>query len=210
MVLTERALDRESMVEHQLRRRGIRDEGLLEAFRTVPREEFVGDAVGEFAYEDTPLPIDEGQTITQPYILAVMVQALDLRPTDRVLEVGASYSYARADSADLGPDPIERFPRHRADGWGRVTPTAMLAALVRARYAGRAMDLGMTTPAYVVWDASLTANLRGDWRLTIKATALRDGRWPVVSQCEVPVRFTGGASPDDHGADCAGHSRLAR
>ncbi|HET8784723.1 MAG TPA: protein-L-isoaspartate(D-aspartate) O-methyltransferase [Candidatus Limnocylindrales bacterium] len=96
MVLTERALDRESMVEHQLRRRGIRDEGLLEAFRTVPREEFVGDAVGEFAYEDTPLPIDEGQTITQPYILAVMVQALDLRPTDRVLEVGAGSGYAAA------------------------------------------------------------------------------------------------------------------
>ena len=94
----------------------------------------------------------------------------------RVLEVGASYSYAHADSADLGPDPLDRFPRHRADGWGRVTPTAMLAALVRARYAGRGIDLGVTTPAYVVWEASVTANLRGDWLGVLRCDDLLDQR----------------------------------
>jgi protein-L-isoaspartate(D-aspartate) O-methyltransferase len=113
MVLTDRALDRESMVDRQLRRRGIRDEGVLEAFRSVPREAFVGDAVGEFAYEDTALPIEEGQTISQPYIVAVMVQALDLRPTDRVLEVGAGSGYAAAILARRAERvfAIERNPR---------------------------------------------------------------------------------------------------
>jgi protein-L-isoaspartate(D-aspartate) O-methyltransferase len=84
------------MVERQLWRRGISDERVLDAFRSVPREAFVGDAAEEFAYEDTALPIDEGQTISQPYIVALMVQALDLRPTDRVLEVGAGSGYAAA------------------------------------------------------------------------------------------------------------------
>jgi protein-L-isoaspartate(D-aspartate) O-methyltransferase len=113
MVLTDRALDRESMVDRQLRRRGIRDDGLLEAFRSVPREAFVGDSVAEFAYEDTALPIEEGQTISQPYIVAVMVQALDLRPTDRVLEVGAGSGYAVAILARRAERvfAIERNPR---------------------------------------------------------------------------------------------------
>jgi hypothetical protein len=94
----------------------------------------------------------------------------------RVLEVGGSYGYARADSADLGPDPIDRFPRHRADSWARVTPTAMFAAFVRARYTGRARDQLETTPAYVVWDASVTANLRGDWLGVLRCDDLLDER----------------------------------
>ena len=96
MVLTDRTPDRESMVERQLKRRGIRDERVLDAFRSVPREAFVSQAVGEYAYEDSPLPIGEGQTISQPYIVALMVEALGLRPTDRVLEVGAGSGYAAA------------------------------------------------------------------------------------------------------------------
>jgi protein-L-isoaspartate(D-aspartate) O-methyltransferase len=96
MVLTDRALERRSMVDRQLRRRGITDERVLAAFADVPREAFVGGAVEEFAYEDTALPIDEGQTISQPYIVALMVEALQIRPTDRVLEVGAGSGYAAA------------------------------------------------------------------------------------------------------------------
>jgi protein-L-isoaspartate(D-aspartate) O-methyltransferase len=96
MVLTDRTLDRESMVERQLKRRGIRDERVHDAFRAVPREAFVGEAAEEFAYEDTPLPIGDGQTISQPYVVALMVEALDLRPTDRALEVGAGSGYAAA------------------------------------------------------------------------------------------------------------------
>jgi protein-L-isoaspartate(D-aspartate) O-methyltransferase len=122
MVVTHRALDRESMVERQLIRRGIRDERVLDAFRAVPREAFVGDAVAEFAYEDTALPINEGQTISQPYIVALMVQALELRPTDRVLEVGAGSGYAAAILARLADSvyAIERNPRLVEDARDRL------------------------------------------------------------------------------------------
>ncbi|HKK15099.1 MAG TPA: protein-L-isoaspartate O-methyltransferase, partial [Gammaproteobacteria bacterium] len=68
-----------------LRRHGIRNDAVLEAMGAVPREEFVGIHLLEFAYDDTPLPIDEGQTISQPYIVALMTEALELEPNDRVL-----------------------------------------------------------------------------------------------------------------------------
>jgi hypothetical protein len=106
----------------------------------------------------------------------------------RVLELGASYNYARADSDDLGPDPLDRFPRHRADGWGRVRPTAWIAALVRARYAGRGIDLGMETPAYVMWEASVTANLRGDWLGVLRCDDLLDQRPETRAGYHTPGR----------------------
>ncbi len=87
---------RETMVENQLVARGIRDMRVLEAMREVPREEFVGIDLSEFAYEDTPLPIEEGQTISQPYIVALMIEALELKEGDRVLEIGAGSGYAAA------------------------------------------------------------------------------------------------------------------
>jgi protein-L-isoaspartate(D-aspartate) O-methyltransferase len=93
---SDRSAERSHMVEHQLTRRGIRDRHVLDAMRTVPRERFVGEDMAEFAYDDTPLPIEEGQTISQPYIVAVMLEALQLRPADRVLEVGAGSGYAAA------------------------------------------------------------------------------------------------------------------
>jgi protein-L-isoaspartate(D-aspartate) O-methyltransferase len=93
---TDRSAERAHMVEHQLARRGIRDSRVLDAMRTVPRERFVGADMAEFAYDDTPLPIDEGQTISQPYIVAVMLEALQLHAEDRVLEVGAGSGYAAA------------------------------------------------------------------------------------------------------------------
>ncbi|KPJ83748.1 MAG: protein-L-isoaspartate O-methyltransferase [Gemmatimonas sp. SG8_23] len=91
-----READRNRMVSRQIENRGVRDEAVLEAMRSVPRERFVPEAYAEFAYDDTPLPIEEGQTISQPYIVAVMAEALDLRPGDRVLEVGAGSGYAAA------------------------------------------------------------------------------------------------------------------
>jgi len=69
--------------------RGIRGRHVLEAMRAVPRDRFVPDPLGEFAYEDTPLPIEAGQTISQPYILAHMIEAAAITPGDRVLEIGA-------------------------------------------------------------------------------------------------------------------------
>lgn len=79
-----------------LKQRGIRDHAVLQAMETVPREEFVGLNLAEFAYDDTPLPIGEGQTISQPYIVALMAEAMQIRPGDRVLEVGTGSGYAAA------------------------------------------------------------------------------------------------------------------
>lgn len=84
------------MVERQIRRRGIGDPRILSAFGEVPRECFVPEDMAEFAYDDGPLPIGEGQTISQPYIVAAMIDAADIAPGDRVLEVGAGSGYAAA------------------------------------------------------------------------------------------------------------------
>src|SRR5258706_12330436 len=82
------ASQREEMVRAQLAERGIRDVRVLDAMRNVPRHEFVPETLRQEAYEDHPLPIGEGQTISQPYIVAAMLEHLGLRATDRVLEVG--------------------------------------------------------------------------------------------------------------------------
>ena len=87
---------RELMVERQIARRGIKDDYVLRAMRRVPRQRFVPDALREFAYEDSPLPIEAGQTISQPYIVARMVEAARIRPGDRVLEIGGGSGYAAA------------------------------------------------------------------------------------------------------------------
>ncbi len=76
--------------------RGISDEAVLKAMRDVPREAFIAADLAECAYADGPLAIAEGQTISQPYIVALMAEALELKPADRVLEVGAGSGYAAA------------------------------------------------------------------------------------------------------------------
>jgi protein-L-isoaspartate(D-aspartate) O-methyltransferase len=88
--------ERRQMVETQIAARGIRDEALLDAMRAIPRERFVPETAREFAYDDTPLPIEEGQTISQPFIVALMAEAAKLRHGDRILEVGAGSGYAAA------------------------------------------------------------------------------------------------------------------
>lgn len=84
------------MVERQLIGRGIADAGVLQAFREVPREAFVPRKLEEFAYQDAPLPIGDGQTISQPYVVALTVQALGLKGGERVLEIGTGSGYAAA------------------------------------------------------------------------------------------------------------------
>jgi len=90
------AAARQHMVESQIARRGVRDLALLDAMREVPREAFVGAGFEKAAYEDMALPIAEDQTISQPYIVAVMLEAAGLKSADRVLEVGAGSGYAAA------------------------------------------------------------------------------------------------------------------
>lgn len=87
---------RETMVRRQIAERGIRDERVLDAMRAVPRHEFVPESFRQDAYEDHPLPIGEGQTISQPYIVAAMLEYLALQATDRVLEIGAGSGYVTA------------------------------------------------------------------------------------------------------------------
>src|SRR4051794_35418996 len=92
---------RQEMVESQLRRRGIRDERVLQAMSLVPRHEFVPADFRQQSYEDRPLPIGKGQTISQPYIVAIMLEALALTPSDIVLELGSGSGYLTALLAQL-------------------------------------------------------------------------------------------------------------
>jgi len=87
---------REEMINAHLLQRGIRDEAVVRAMREVPREAFVDAGLAHLAYEDRPLPIAEGQTISQPYIVAYMNEALELKASDRVLEIGTGSGYAAA------------------------------------------------------------------------------------------------------------------
>lgn len=104
---------REDMVERQLRRRGIHDPRVLAAMRAVRREGYVPGWLGEFAYDDAPLPIEEEQTISQPYIVGYMVEALGLRGGETVLEVGTGSGYAAAVLGQLATTvyTIERHER---------------------------------------------------------------------------------------------------
>jgi protein-L-isoaspartate(D-aspartate) O-methyltransferase len=105
------------MVARQLRRRGIRDERVLEAMATTPREQFVPGVPTSLAYDDRALPIDAGQTISQPYMVARMTELLRVEPGKRILEIGTGSGYQAAVLTRLGArvTTIERFP-DLADG----------------------------------------------------------------------------------------------
>jgi protein-L-isoaspartate(D-aspartate) O-methyltransferase len=104
--------ERERMVEQQLVPRGIEDQRVLDAMRRVPRHLFVPDDLARYAYDDRPLPIDDGQTISQPYIVALMLEAARIGPEDAVLDVGTGSGYAAAVAAELAHRvvSIERKP----------------------------------------------------------------------------------------------------
>lgn len=104
---------RHAMVERQLARRGIRDQRVLAAMGEVPREDFVPEGLKEFAYEDSALPIEAGQTISQPYIVAQMLELAEIGPDDTVLEVGAGSGYAAAVLGNLARRVIA-IERHGA------------------------------------------------------------------------------------------------
>jgi protein-L-isoaspartate(D-aspartate) O-methyltransferase len=126
--VTNFAAERELMVERQIEARGIKSARLLDAFRAVPREEFVPEKVRPLAYEDGPLPIEAQQTISQPYIVAAMIEAAEVSPGDRVLEVGAGSGYAAAVMSRIAGEVIA-VERHRE-----------LVELARARMARLGYD----------------------------------------------------------------------
>ena len=103
--------ERDRMVDTQIAARGVRDPAVLEAMRAVPREEFVPEELRSQAYSDGPLPIAAGQTISQPFIVASMVQSLQLKHDDRVLEIGVGSGYAAAVIAEI-VDEVYGIERH--------------------------------------------------------------------------------------------------
>ena len=103
---------RQRMVERHVEARGVHDPAVLDALRTVPREAFLPEHLAEFAYEDTPLPIEEGQTISQPFIVAAMAEALELGAHDRVLEIGTGSGYAAAVLGEIAEE-VYTIERHR-------------------------------------------------------------------------------------------------
>ena len=107
-----RADERLRMVEYQIAARGIRDQRVLSAMKEVPRHLYVPPPYDKSAYEDCPLPIGNGQTVSQPYIVALMTELLDLQPTDRVLEIGTGCGFQAAILAALVRQvtSIERIP----------------------------------------------------------------------------------------------------
>lgn len=112
---------RARMVEEQIEARGIRDPDVLAAMRRVPREDFVPEAMRAWACDDSPLSIGDGQTISQPYIVALMIVAAAIRPGGRVLEVGTGSGYAAAVMAELAAHvyTIERIEALAAQAAGR-------------------------------------------------------------------------------------------
>jgi protein-L-isoaspartate(D-aspartate) O-methyltransferase len=100
------------MVRSQLAARGIRDPLVLEAMRAVPREAFVSETLAESAYEDGPLPIGEGQTISQPYVVGFMIEAVAPGAHDRALEIGTGSGYSAAVLASIAAEvyTVERIP----------------------------------------------------------------------------------------------------
>src|SRR5688572_17765332 len=129
---------RKVMVDTQIAARGIRDSHVLDAMRQVPRERFVAEPLAEFAYEDTPLPIEAGQTISQPYIVAHMIEAAAVRPGDRVLEIGAGSGYAAAVMSRIA-EQVYAIERHEH-----------LAELARRRMA----DLGYGNVEVITGDGT--------------------------------------------------------
>ena len=106
------AAEREAMIERTIRRRGLGDPALLAAFRAVPREEFISGDYASHAYADGPLPIESGQTISQPYIVALTIDSAGIGPTDKVLEIGAGSGYAAAVIGQIAGQVIA-IERHR-------------------------------------------------------------------------------------------------
>jgi protein-L-isoaspartate(D-aspartate) O-methyltransferase len=156
------------MVREQLQARGVRSERVLAAFRAVPRERFVAPDQAWAAYDDRPLPIGEGQTISQPYVVGVMIEALDPQDGDTVLEVGAGSGYAAAVLSHLVAR-VHAVERH-----------ASLAAEARARFDELGLDVDLRT---------------GDGRAGLPDAAPFDGILVSAGATTVPSRLVDQLAP---------------
>ncbi len=144
---------RQIMVDSQLRARGISDERVLSAMLRVPRHEFVPEPYRAQAYEDHPLPIGDGQTISQPYIVAVMLECLQLTSNDKVLEVGTGSGYVTALLAELA-EKVFSIERH-----GSLAERArtLLTALGYTQVSVITGDGALGLPSFAAFDAILVS-----------------------------------------------------
>jgi len=144
---------RQFMVDTQLRARGISDPRVLDAMLRVPRDAFVSEPYRAEAYEDHPLPIGDDQTISQPYVVAVMLESLQLAPKDIVLEVGTGSGYVTALLAELAAQvfSIERHPELAANA------RTAIAALGYTNVQIFAGDGTLGLPAHAPFDAILVS-----------------------------------------------------
>lgn len=159
-------MQRTQMVELQLRARGIGDERVLAAFAQVPRHEFTSELYREQAYEDHPLPIGEGQTLSQPYIVASMLEALAIRRSDRTLEVGTGSGYATALLAELAGQVVS-IERHSVLAEG--------AKVLLAR-------LGYTNVTIITGDGSVGWAAEAPYNAILVSAAARELPAALVAQ----------------------------
>lgn len=168
----DRTNERHRMVDTQIAARGIQGQRLLHALRSVPRERFLGASLAEFAYVDSPLPIEEGQTISQPFIVASMIEAAEITEQDNVLEVGAGSGYAAA-VLGLIAGRVQAIERH-----GRLARLARerLDALGYRNVQVRAGDGTLGWPDAAPFDAILIAAAGPEVPAPLKAQLAIGGR----------------------------------
>jgi len=159
-------LPRRSMVERQLRARGLRDQRVLHAMEQVPRHEFLAATYQDQAYDDHPIPIGEGQTVSQPYIVGLTLEALSLQASDRVLEIGTGSGYQTALLAELAAR-VYSIERHEE--------LAHQAEAVLAR-------LGYTNVAIVIADGSVGLAAEAPFDAIVVAAAAPEIPAPLLDQ----------------------------
>jgi protein-L-isoaspartate(D-aspartate) O-methyltransferase len=195
---------RQQMIADQLRARDVRDQRVLDAIARVERHLFVPEHARSDAYEDHPVPIGHGQTISQPYIVGFMTQALDVAPAHRVLEIGTGCGYqtavlaelarevysievvpeladrARATLSDLGYTNVHLHTGDGYDGWPEEAPFDRILAAAAPR------EIPPVLVDQLAADGILVLPV-GDWHQEIKVIQKRGGH--VQSRDVLPVRF---------------------
>jgi protein-L-isoaspartate(D-aspartate) O-methyltransferase len=178
---------RQLMVDSQLRSRGISDQRVLDAMLRVPRHQFVPESHRTEAYEDHPLPIGDGQTISQPYVVALMLESLQLTPGDKVLEVGTGSGYVTALLAELAQQvfSIERHPALARSA------REVLASLGYANVQVFTGDGTLGLPASAPFDAILVSAAAPDLPRALLAQLRESGRMiiPVGSPDSQQLQF---------------------
>ena len=193
---------RAAMVVEQIQERGVADAPVLAAMRAVPRHLFVPDSLRHLAYEDRPLPIGHGQTISQPYIVAHMSEALEVRPEHRVLEIGTGSGYQAAVLSRLAREvyTIEIVPELAKEAAAQLKPYGNVQVREGDGYAGwpeRApFDRIMVTAAPERIPQPLIDQLAAGGRMVIPVgtaeqwmTVLEKTSRGVVQRRTIPVRF---------------------